>query len=67
MTDHTHRIVVTWEAGDRARRTVFEPRSDGRFDRREQVWTAGEHWRECGSEIVDRVGVETADGLVTTA
>lgn len=36
------------------RKIAFEPRSDGRFDRVEAVWT-GCAWRTTGSEIVATV------------
>ncbi|MFC6975661.1 hypothetical protein ACFQL1_14960 [Halomicroarcula sp. GCM10025709] len=36
------------------RRVLYEPRSDGRFERIESVWT-GCTWRPTGREIVENV------------
>ena len=41
------------------RRIVFEPRSDGRYERREQLWRqALDGWHTTGTEIVDTVAIE---------
>ena len=41
------------------RRIVFEPRSDGRYDRREQLWReAIAGWHTTGSEVVETLAIE---------
>ena len=41
------------------RRFVYEPRSDGRYERREQLWRqALDGWHTTGTEIVDTVAIE---------
>ena len=41
------------------RRIVYEPRSDGRYERREQLWRqALDGWHTTGTEIVDTVAIE---------
>jgi len=41
------------------RRIVYEPRSDGRYERREQLWRqALDGWHTTGTEIVETLAVE---------
>ena len=63
-TNRSDAVTVTWSANDRKRRFVFEPRSDGRYDRVEEVFTTGGYWREVGTEAVDTVAVENATETV---
>jgi len=53
-------LTLTYRANGRECREVFEPRSDGRYDRVEKVRTTGGDWRAVGHEIVDTVAVENA-------
>lgn len=59
--DRSDALVVTERrAGDGGRRTVYEPRSDGRVDRIEETLTKRGDWREVGHEIITAVDVEGA-------
>lgn len=57
--------VVYRPAGRSWRKVSFEPRADG-WERRTYEWT-GCTWRYTGSELVEDVRVETADGEVEPA
>lgn len=58
MTDRSDGIVITTRKNGAAFRRTFEPRSDGRYDVREQTLTIEGDWREVGHEVVDDVEVE---------
>lgn len=61
--DLTDRIVLRVEpAGGPPERLVFEPRSDGRWTRREETWT-GCRWRTRGTDVVASVAIEAADAV----
>ena len=52
-------VVVTYQpAGRAARREVFEPTSDGRYERVEEVRREDGTWHRVGSEVVESVIVE---------
>ena len=52
-------IVRERVTGGPTRRIVFEPRSDGRYDRREQLWReAIAGWHTTGSEVVETLAIE---------
>ena len=52
-------VVRERVAGGPTRRVVFEPRSDGRYDRREQLWReAIAGWHTTGSEVVETLAIE---------
>lgn len=59
-TDRSDATVITWKPAERAaHRMVFEPRSDGTFERIEEARIATDGgWHYIGSEIVESVEVE---------
>jgi len=58
MPDQRTRHVIHWEpvVGERPRRLVFEPASDGRWHRIEQE-RQGCRWRDVGRETVASLSV----------
>jgi hypothetical protein len=61
--DRSDAITLQYQpAGRAARRLTFEPRSDGGYERIEEVWSGCGYWRQVGSERVDTVSVELPDG-----
>ena len=41
------------------RRTVYHPRSDGRFDREEQLWRAAvDGWHTTGTETIEELHID---------
>jgi hypothetical protein len=63
MTDRSRATTITWSQGGLWHRIRFEPRSDGGFDRIEEVRHAqGGTWRPRGSERVESVSVERPVG-----
>ena len=55
-----HAIVVRETVVDGpTRRIVYEPRSDGRYERSEQWWRlAIEGWHTTGTELVEQLAIE---------
>ena len=63
MTDRSDAATLRFDPAGRApRRLRFEPRADGDWERREEVWN-GCRWRGVGSERVDDLAVENVEVL----
>ena len=59
MPDRAAGPRVTWRQGQLWHRVRFEPRSDGGFDRIEEIkHSSGDTWRPRGSERVDSVDID---------
>ena len=68
-TDRSDAIVISLSPPHEPdRKIVFEPRSDGSYERVEKLWRDG-RWHTAGSELIDHVSVSTpcADVLVPGA
>ena len=68
MTDRSDAIVLSLTpTHDADRKIVFEPRSDGRFERVEKIWR-GDRWHTTGTELIEHVTISTpGDALVPGA
>ena len=59
MTDRSDAIVISLSpTHEPDRKIVFEPRSDGSYERVEKLWRDG-RWHTTGSELIDHVSVST--------